>query len=72
MTKLLQRAIGEASKLSAQEQDVLAAIMLEEIEDDAKWEESFARSQKQLSRIADKVRQDIGDKKVTTVGIDEL
>jgi hypothetical protein len=68
----LQRAFGEASKLSTQEQDTLATIVLEEIEDDARWEASFARSQKQLSRLADKVRQDIRDNKVSAAGIDEL
>jgi hypothetical protein len=56
MTELLQRAIKEAQTLPESEQDALAAIILEEIADEKRWAESFARSQDKLSRMADKVR----------------
>ncbi|MFT3879840.1 MAG: hypothetical protein QM703_09290 [Gemmatales bacterium] len=72
MTKLLERAIAEANKLSSKDQDALASILLEEIEDDVTWEQKFERTQGQLSRLADKVRADIQKGRVTEMGIDEL
>lgn len=72
MTKLLERAISEAKKLPSHDQDALASILLEEMEDDAAWEKLFAHSQNQLSRLADKVRNDIRNCQVAQMGIDEL
>jgi hypothetical protein len=72
MTKLLERAICEANKLPSKDQDALASILLEEMEDDAAWEQKFAKSQCQLSRLAEKVRADIQQGRVTEMGIDEL
>jgi len=72
MTKLLERAISEAKKLPSKDQDALASILLEEMEDDAAWEQKFASSQNQLSRLADKVRADIQKGRVIEMGIDEL
>lgn len=72
MTKLLERAFSEAKKLPSKEQDALASILLEEMEDDASWEQSFANTQTQLSRLADKVRADIQNGRITEMGIDEL
>ena len=72
MTKLLERAISEANKLPSKDQDALASILLEEMEDDAAWEQKFASTQDQLSRLADKVRADIQKGRVTEMGIDEL
>lgn len=72
MTKLLERAIEEAKKLPSKEQDALASILLEEMEDDIAWEQKFATTQNQLSRLADKVRADIQKAQVAEMGIDEL
>ncbi len=72
MTKLLERAISEAKKLPSKDQDALASILLEEMEDDATWEQKFASTQDQLSRLAGKVRADIQKGRVTEMGIDEL
>lgn len=52
MTKLLERAFTEASKLSETEQDSLAQRLLFEIESDLEWDDSFARSGHLLSRLA--------------------
>lgn len=38
MTKLLQKAIEEVSKLSDEQQDAIATLITEEIEDEAKWD----------------------------------
>ena len=72
MTQLLEQAIGEARKLPAPEQDAIAALILEELADDRRWDEAFANSQEQLSKLAAKVRRDIADGRVRDGGIDEL
>ncbi len=59
MTKLLEKAFNQASKLSDSSQDAIAAIILEELEDEKKWETSFANSQESLSTLATKVRNEI-------------
>jgi hypothetical protein len=41
------------------EQDAIATLILDEIADERRWQESFARSQDQLARLAAKVREDI-------------
>lgn len=72
MTKLLQEAIGQVQSLSADEQDVIAALILEEIADERKWDKSFANSQDKLAALADKVRADIREGRTRNLGIDEL
>ena len=53
MTKLLNEVLAKLSKLPPERQDDLAALLLEEIEADARWEESFAKSQGALDKLAD-------------------
>ena len=52
MTRLFEKAVEEISKLSKTEQDSIAAVILEEISDEKKWEESFLASQKGLELLA--------------------
>ena len=72
MTELLQKALAEVQKLPDAEQDAIAAIILDEITDERRWDEAFARSQDQLGRLADRVREDIRAGRVRNAGIDEL
>lgn len=72
MTHLLQHAIAELQKLSDSEQDAMAAVILEEIADEEQWQTAFANSQDELSRIAEKVREDVRQGRVRDLGIDEL
>ena len=72
MTQRLEQAIGEARKLSAPEQDAIAALIMDELGDERRWDEAFANSQSQLSRLAAKVRQDVAAGRVRDIGIDEL
>jgi len=53
MTKLLEKAFVEASKLSEQEQDTFAAWILEELASERRWEKAFADSTDVLARLAD-------------------
>jgi hypothetical protein len=53
MTKLLQRAFDEASKLPEGEQDALGRVLLEELASERRWEEIFAGSEDLLAELAD-------------------
>lgn len=52
MTQLFEKAVEEISKLSRNEQDSIAVVILEEISDEKKWKESFLTSQKGLELLA--------------------
>jgi hypothetical protein len=52
MTELLERAIARLQALPESEQDAIAAMILEEIEDDRRWDESFSRSPNTLAKLA--------------------
>jgi hypothetical protein len=53
MTKLLERAFKEASKLPEIEQNALAKWVMEELEAESKWEKAFAGSEDFLDKLAD-------------------
>ena len=52
MTELLEQAMEKAKKLSESEQDAIAVIILEELEDELRWEKAFTRSQDALAKLA--------------------
>jgi hypothetical protein len=58
MTDLLEKAITELHKLPDEEQDTMAGWILAELEDDARWRDSFARSLPQLEQLAQKALDD--------------
>ena len=72
MTQLLEQALTEIKKLSEPEQDAIASLILDELADEQRWQESFAGSHDLLARMADKAREDIRIGRVRNVGIDEL
>ena len=72
MTQLLEKALAEVQKLTDPDQDTIAAMILDELADERRWDQAFTRSQEQLGRLADRVRQDIRAGRVRNVGIDEL
>jgi hypothetical protein len=53
MTELLEKAFAEASKLSPEEQDLLARTLLNDLASEELWDQSFARSQDELAQLAD-------------------
>lgn len=59
MTELLTKAFEKASHLPPEEQDGLAHWLMEELEDDACWAESFAKSPDALSKLADQALEDL-------------
>jgi len=52
MTELLEKAIERMKKLEANEQDAIARTILEELEDEEKWDRAFAQSQDILALLA--------------------
>jgi hypothetical protein len=52
MTKRLEQAITQLKTLPTDKQDQIATLILDEIEDDRRWEESFARSPDLLAKLA--------------------
>ena len=53
MTKLLEEAFAKASKLPDQEQDALAAVILEELASERRWDQAFADSADLLAQLAE-------------------
>ncbi len=72
MTQLLEQALAEVRKLPQPGQDAIATLILDELADEQRWDEAFARSQDQLARLAAKVREDIRAGRVRDAGVDEL
>jgi hypothetical protein len=58
MTELLEEAFRKARDLPDAEQDVLAAAILADLEDERKWSEAFANSQDLLAGLAEEARVD--------------
>jgi hypothetical protein len=59
MTSLLEKALRKAARLPAAEQDRIAQVILDEIEDEARWQATFVRSQDQLAALARAAREEI-------------
>ena len=53
MTALLEKALAEISKLPPPQQEEVALWLLAELEDEARWAESFSRSGSTLEHLAD-------------------
>ena len=58
MTELLKKALAKLSELPENEQEEIASLILEEIEDEKKWQTSFANSEKQLEMLASEALQE--------------
>ena len=52
MTKLMTEALKKISELPVEQQDALAAVLLEELEDDERWSEAFEKNRPALESLA--------------------
>lgn len=52
MTELLEQAITKLKTLPANDQDVIAKMILEELDEEVKWEQVFAHSEDFLAKLA--------------------
>jgi hypothetical protein len=72
MTTLLEKAFAEVHKLPPDQQDAIAALILEELADEAAWNRRFAQSPDALARLAEQARAAKRAGKVKPIGFDEL
>jgi hypothetical protein len=61
MTELLEKALRQAARLSAADQDRIARLVLDEIEGEARWDATFTGSQAKLAELAARARNDTRD-----------
>jgi len=69
MTSTLQEAFDKAAALPPERQEALAAIVLEEIAAEDRWQHSFAQSQDALAKLAAEALEE--DAQNRTVDMDE-
>ena len=72
MTRTLDDAIAKISALPPEEQDRIARWLLEELEDEERWDRQFAESQDALSRLAEEARADRAAGRTTDLDPDSL
>lgn len=72
MTALLSQAFNKAAELPETVQEEIAQQLLEDIEAELKWDQTFARTQDQLAKLADNALQEIKAKRLQKIGFDEL
>lgn len=58
MVKLLEKAIAELSRLPEAQQESMAQWILDELEDEARWDQAFAASLPQLEKLGQKALED--------------
>ncbi|PYU89075.1 MAG: hypothetical protein DMG25_19295 [Acidobacteria bacterium] len=63
MSKLLDKAFAEASKLPQEEQDSFAAMMLAELASERRWTEAFGKPQDKLAALAEEALAEFKDGK---------
>ena len=72
MTKLLEKAFEEASKLSELEQNTLARWLIDEIITDKKWEKAFAESEDLLEKLGNEALAEHAGGKTKPLDINQL
>ena len=72
MTKLLERAFKEASKLPEIEQNALAKWVMEELKSEDRWEKAFAVSEDILDKLADEALAELKDGKTKPMDAEKL
>ena len=72
MTKLLEKAFKEASKLPEIEQNALAKWVIEELKSEDRWEKVLEGSEDILDRLADEALEEHREGKTETMDIDKL
>ncbi|MEI8373682.1 MAG: hypothetical protein WCJ35_12715 [Planctomycetota bacterium] len=70
MTSLLQSVVQRALALPEEQQNALAALLLEEIESEQCWQESFARSPDVLDKLAEEALEE--DREGRTMDLADL
>ena len=58
MTKTLEKAFAEASRLAPKDQDVFAKWLLAELEAETRWQRAFKKTPSRLADLADEAIED--------------
>jgi len=72
MTILLQKAFNKASKLPAQNKDLLAQELLENIESELRWQTGFETLQEKIENFAKEALREYRSGNTKKMGFDEL
>ncbi len=72
MTKLLKQILEQASRLPDEDQDSLAAIILEEMADEERWTKAFERSQGALEKLAQEALEEFRRGETTPLEFDKM
>ena len=72
MTQLLRKAFDQASQLPADEQDVLASWILEEMASERRWDEAFQASADRLKQLAGEALQEAREGRTEELDPDRL
>ena len=72
MSQLLDHAVAEVRKLADADQDAIAALILQEIEDDRQWDEALAKSPGKLAALAARAEEQVKSGKCRVARFDEL
>jgi hypothetical protein len=72
MTDLLKRAFEKASELPEHEQNELAAMLMDAIDCDHRWDVAFTKDPTKLERMADKALDDVRAGRSAPIDPDKL
>ena len=72
MTELLDRTITKLKTLSVEQQDAIAMIILEELEDEIQWNNSFESSQDLLAKLAKEAMSEYHEGKTQELDLETL
>lgn len=72
MTELLDRTITKLKTLPVDQQDAIAMIILEELEDEMQWNNSFERSQDVLAKLAEEAMSEYHAGKTQELDLETL
>ncbi len=72
MNRLLEQAIAEVSKLPQDDQEAIAALIMEELASEERWEKLFAESQDVLASLADQALAEHGEGRTKELDPDAL
>ena len=71
MTKLLKQILEQASRLPDEDQDALAAILIEEMADEERWAKACERSQGALEKLAQEALEEFRRGETTPLEFDK-
>lgn len=72
MNARLEKVIETLHDLSDEQQDAIASIIMDELEDENRWNQTFASSQDVLAKLAAQAREDERNGLVEELDIDLL